>query len=200
MKTNKQTSLIVITLILFAVVSFFITTKKTAPPLSSPKNSVSHHLTQTAASGVPTTNTQTSPLSNLPLAPLDQTIQPFKSWINSIRGKESLDYDSFKNGIQSILDDLNTQHNGVFKELLEDFIDRITLFGFYFATLDYRQDRSVIEKTLQHVLLETLLEQDVTADTLFNNEKAIDILPSTDDRIGDTLETFKTIKKIQETN
>ena len=66
--------------------------------------------------------------------------------------------------------------------------------------MDYRQDRRVIEKTLQHVSLETLLEQDVTADTLFNNEKPIDILPSTDDRIGDTLETFKTIKRIQETN
>ena len=120
--------------------------------------------------------------------------------LDSIRGKDSLDYDSFKNGIQSILDDLNTHHKGVFKELLEDFLDRITLFGFYFAALDYRQDRSVIEKTIQHVSLKTLLEQDVTAETLFNNEKAIDILPSTDDRIGDTLETFKTIKRIQETN
>jgi phosphoenolpyruvate carboxylase len=130
----------------------------------------------------------------------EQLLEIEQQLLNSIRGKESLDYDSFKNGIQSILDDLNTQHNGVFKELLEDFIDRITLFGFYFATLDYRQDRSVIEKTLQHVSLETLLEQDVTADTLFNNEKAIDILPSTDDRISDTLETFKTIKRIQETN
>ena len=120
--------------------------------------------------------------------------------LNSIRGKESLDCDSFKNGIQSILDDVNTNHKGVFKELLEDFIDRITLFGFYFAALDYRQDRSVIEKTMQHVSLETLLEQDINADALFENEKAIDILLSTDDRVGDTLETFKTIKRIQETN
>ena len=120
--------------------------------------------------------------------------------LESIRGKGSLDYGSFKNGIQSILGDLNTHHKGVFKELLEDFLDRITLFGFYFAALDYRQDRSVIEKTIQHVSLKTLLEQDVTADALFNNEKAIDVLPSTDDRIGDTLETFKTIKRIQETN
>jgi phosphoenolpyruvate carboxylase len=120
--------------------------------------------------------------------------------LDSIRGKDSLDCDSFKNGIQSILNDLNTHHKGVFKELLEDFLDRITLFGFYFAALDYRQDRSVIEKTIQHVSLKTLLEQDVTAETLFNNEKTIDILPSTDDRIGDTLETFKTIKRIQKTN
>ena len=120
--------------------------------------------------------------------------------LESIRGKDSLDCDSFKNGIQSILDDLNTHHKGVFKELLEDFLDRLTLFGFYFAALDYRQDRSVIENTLKHVSLETLLEQDVTAETLFNIEKPIDILPSTDDRIGDTLETFKTIKRIQETN
>ena len=120
--------------------------------------------------------------------------------LESIRGKDSLDYDSFKNGIQSILDDLNTHHNGVFKELLEDFIDRIILFGFYFAALDYRQDKSIIEKTMKHVSLERLLEQNIIAETLFNNEKAIDILPSTDDRIGDTLETFKTIKRIQETN
>jgi phosphoenolpyruvate carboxylase len=111
-----------------------------------------------------------------------------------------LDCDSFKNGIQSILDDLNTHHKGVFKELLEDFLDRLTLFGFYFAALDYRQDRSVIENTLKHVSLETLLEQDVTAETLFNIEKPIGVLPSTDDRIGDTLETFKTIKRIQKTN
>ena len=120
--------------------------------------------------------------------------------LDSIRGKDSLGCDSFKNGIQSILNDLNTHHKGVFKELLEDFLDRITLFGFHFAALDYRQDRSVIEKTIQHASLKTLLEQDVTAETLFNNEKTIDILPSTDDRIGDTLETFKTIKRIQKTN
>ena len=120
--------------------------------------------------------------------------------LESIHGKDALDYNSFKNGIQSILDDLNTYHNGVFKELLEGFLDRITLFGFYFAALDYRQDRSVIEKTMKYISLETILEQDVTAETLFNSEKAIDILPSTDDRIGDTLETFKTIKKIHETN
>ena len=120
--------------------------------------------------------------------------------LESIRGKDSLDCDSFKNGIQSILNDLNTHHKGVFKELLEDFLDRLTLFGFYFAALDYRQDRSVIENTLKHVSLDTLLKQDVTAETLFNIEKPIDILPSTDDRIGDTLETFKTIKRIQETN
>jgi len=107
----------------------------------------------------------------------EQLLEIEQQLLDSIRGKESLDYDSFKNGIQSILDDLNTHHKGVFKELLEDFLDRITLFGFYFAALDYRQDRSVIEKTLQHVSLETLLEQDVTADTLFNNEKPIDILP-----------------------
>jgi phosphoenolpyruvate carboxylase len=130
----------------------------------------------------------------------EQLLKIEQQLLESIRGKESLDYDSFKNGIQSILDDLNTHHNGVFKELLEDFLDRITLFGFYFAALDYRQDRSVIEKTLQHISLETLLEQGVTADTLFNNEKPVDILPSTDDRIGDTLETFKTIKRIQKTN
>ena len=130
----------------------------------------------------------------------EQLLEIEQKLLDSIRGNDSLDYDSFKNGIQSILDDLNTHHKGVFKELLEDFLDRITLFGFYFAALDYRQDRSVIEKTIQHVSLETLLEQDVTADALFNNEKAIDILPSTDDRIGDTLETFKTIKRIQETN
>ena len=130
----------------------------------------------------------------------EQLLEIEQQLLNSIRGKESLDCDSFKNGIQSILDDVNTNHKGVFKELLEDFIDRITLFGFYFAALDYRQDRSVIEKTMQHVSLETLLEQDINADALFENEKAIDILPSTDDRVGDTLETFKTIKRIQETN
>ena len=130
----------------------------------------------------------------------EQLLEIEQQLLDSIREKESLDYDSFKNGIQSTLDNLNTHHNGVFKELLEDFLDRITLFGFHFAALDYRQDRSVIEKTLQHVSLETLLEQGVTADALFNNEKVVDILPSADDRIGDTLETFKTIKSIQETN
>ena len=101
----------------------------------------------------------------------EQLLEIEQQLLDSIREKESLDYDSFKNGIQSILNDLNTHHKGVFKELLEDFLDRITLFGFYFAALDYRQDRSIIEKTMKHVSLKTLLEQGVTADALFNNEK-----------------------------
>jgi phosphoenolpyruvate carboxylase len=47
---------------------------------------------------------------------------------------------------------LITKHQSLFLEELDDFINKIKLFGFYFATLDIRQDSRVHHKAFMHIV------------------------------------------------
>src|SRR5690606_25107255 len=46
---------------------------------------------------------------------------------------------------------LNTEHEGLFVELVDDLIHKVNAFGCYFATLDIRQDSSALRNTLEHL-------------------------------------------------
>ena len=100
--------------------------------------------------------------------------------------------------LHSILNDINTHHNGVFKEIIEDYIDRVSLFGFHFATLDFRQDSSIIRETIKYLLPDS--DEKSTAEALFSSNLLTSIPKAPNDRIDDTLQSFKTMKNIQETN
>ena len=113
-----------------------------------------------------------------------------------IRGKQEWSAELLLIEIELILKDLISDHNGVFKEQLENFIDRISLFGFHFATLDYRQDSSIINQTIDHILP----SDNLSVSDLFSENKKQSISLSDNDRIEDTLQSFSTIKQIQKTN
>ena len=49
---------------------------------------------------------------------------------------------------------LTEQHNGLFKNLLEDFKDRVKIFGTHFATLDVRQDSRVHQSIIDEIIAE----------------------------------------------
>ncbi len=47
---------------------------------------------------------------------------------------------------------LVSQHNGLFRNLLEDFRDRVKIFGTHFATLDIRQDSRIHQKIVDEII------------------------------------------------
>ncbi|MBL7012812.1 MAG: phosphoenolpyruvate carboxylase [Candidatus Marinimicrobia bacterium] len=119
--------------------------------------------------------------------------------LKCIRGHDLWSAQELLDELHIILNDINTHHNGVFKDLMEDYIDRISMFGFYFATLDFRQDSSIIKETINQ-LLPKKDGKTITAETLFSHELINDLSQSTNDRIEDTLQSFQTMKQIQESN
>ena len=100
---------------------------------------------------------------------------------------------------------LTEQHNGLFKNILDDFRDRVQIFGTHFATLDIRQDSRVHQKSIDEI---TLKKANFNNDSISTYEK-LKWLLETDTIVNpevfegitkDTLQTVLNIKDIQQKN
>jgi len=99
------------------------------------------------------------------------------------------------------------QNNGLFLNLLDNFISKMRIFGMHFATLDLRQESSVHEKVLKIINeREEIFPENY--DSLSEKEK-IKILTHlkpvskaafVDDMTEDTLASVRAVKTIQEKN
>lgn len=97
------------------------------------------------------------------------------------------------------------KHNGLFKDLLDDFEDRVKIFGTHFATLDIRQDsrvhQSVIDEIInkksgmefENISTEEKLQWLLETDTVLDPEDFEDVT-------RDTLRNIRNIKAIQNKN
>ncbi|MDQ0477153.1 phosphoenolpyruvate carboxylase [Chryseobacterium sp. MDT2-18] len=97
------------------------------------------------------------------------------------------------------------QHNGLFYNLLEDFKDRVNIFGTHFATLDIRQDSRVHQQVIDEIiekksglnLDEISVEEKL--DWILNTNVSLD--PNDFEGITkDTLQNVYHIKDIQKKN
>ena len=57
-----------------------------------------------------------------------------------------------KKELNSILDKVEADYHGLFANELRDFIAKVNVFGYHFASLDIRQDSRIIHGTLNAVL------------------------------------------------
>jgi len=99
------------------------------------------------------------------------------------------------------------QNNGLFLNLVDNFISKMRIFGLHFATLDLRQESSVHEKVLRIINeRDEIFPEDY--ESLEENEK-IKLLthlksagktPFEDDLTEDTLASVRAVKTIQEKN
>jgi len=107
--------------------------------------------------------------------------------------------------IKAVLIDL---HNGLFVELVEDLIRKVNTFGCYFATLDIRQDSSILRKTINYLADTYPVETSVTTAELTNseqskqaalkfNEATLDFQDDADALVQDTLGVIRHLKNIQ---
>lgn len=100
---------------------------------------------------------------------------------------------------------LTEQHNGLFKNLLDDFNDRVKIFGTHFATLDIRQDSRVHQTIIDEIISK---KSDLNIENSSNQEKldwllATNVILNPNDFEGitkDTLQNIYNIRKIQQIN
>ena len=88
------------------------------------------------------------------------------------------------------------QHNGLFQQLVEQLINRVQLFGLYFATLDIRQDSNVHGQVLQALAA----QHGTDGYTLLPGFAPDPEQAATDSLVQDTLASIQAMRTIQEMN
>ena len=71
---------------------------------------------------------------------------------------KNLSPDFVINELEKILEILNNVHEGIYSENVKDLIHKLRLFGFYFASLDIRQDSRVHDKVFNDILSNSKLK------------------------------------------
>ena len=99
------------------------------------------------------------------------------------------------------------QNNGLFLNMVDNFISKMRIFGLHFATLDLRQESSVHEKVLEIINdreeifpdnYDSMEEKDQIK--ILAHQKAISKTPFSDELTEDTLASVRAVKTIQEKN
>lgn len=113
----------------------------------------------------------------------------FKQVISKIKHIEAqLDLYSSSDELLKDLDEIKhiiiNEHNGLFVELIDELITAVTCFGFYFASLDLRQDSRVHSEFIGDIDIEAALQK----------------APPKIDQNDDVIAAFKTIPIIQKQN
>ncbi len=117
-----------------------------------------------------------------------------------IRHQEDWDFISFREALRGVRKDLIEKHDGIFVELVEELLDRVALFGSHFASLDVRQDSREIKRAFDALIQQMGLKNPTSPDELFTMDAHWDGTLTGDDRVDDTLQSFKTIRAIQASN
>jgi phosphoenolpyruvate carboxylase len=98
---------------------------------------------------------------------------------------------------------LVTQHNSLFVDLLQNFRDRVKIFGTHFATLDVRQDSRIHQQVIDQVYAKISGNAEVSNEEKFNQliQHSEMVNPEDfEDIVKDTLLTVRQISEIQELN
>ena len=123
-----------------------------------------------------------------------------KQVLRCIRHQEDWDFISFREALRGVRKDLIEKHDSIFVELVEELLDRVALFGSHFASIDIRQDSREIKRAFDALLDQLGLEEPATPEELFKMNASWDGTLTGDDRVDDTLQSFRTIRAIQASN
>ncbi|QDP86187.1 phosphoenolpyruvate carboxylase [Chryseobacterium sp. SNU WT5] len=121
------------------------------------------------------------------------------------REEKYISADQILTQIKSAKKILIEQHNGLFKNLLEDFEDRVKIFGTHFAMLDIRQDSRVHQEIIDEIIYK---KSNLNIKTVSDQEKLdwllkTDVILNPGDFEGitkDTLQNIYNVKHIQKKN
>ncbi len=111
------------------------------------------------------------------------------------------------NSLRKIIDILEEKHGGLFKNMVSSLINKVEIFGLYFASLDIRQDSSVHKSIINEIALTSKIigagyskiSQKEKIDRLVNL-KASKTIKLDDAVSNDCIEVIKALKKIQKRN
>ncbi|MFZ4860666.1 phosphoenolpyruvate carboxylase [Sphingobacterium sp. Mn56C] len=110
--------------------------------------------------------------------------------------------------LKAIKEVINTQHNGLFVELVEDLIRKVNTFGCYFTTLDIRQDSSILRKTTAYLVTKYGAELNLKLEDINGTEEAkqkaftfteavLDFDDQADPLVQDTIGVIRLLKEVQ---
>ncbi|MDP4616103.1 MAG: phosphoenolpyruvate carboxylase [Schleiferiaceae bacterium] len=123
-----------------------------------------------------------------------------KMVLRCIRHQDEWDFKMFRSSLHKVLNDLHEHHDSIFVELVEELLDRVALFGSHFASIDLRQDSREIKRAFDAVADQLGLEVPSTPEELFALDAYWDGTLTGDDRVDDTLQSFRVIREIQAKN
>ena len=123
-----------------------------------------------------------------------------KMVLRCIRHQDEWDFKIFRSSLHKVLNDLHEQHDSIFVELVEELLDRVALFGSHFASIDVRQDSREIKRAFDAVADQLGLNVPTTPEELFDLDAKWDGTLTDDDRVDDTLQSFRVIREIQAKN
>ena len=115
----------------------------------------------------------------------------------------------FLGDLESLKEILETQHEGLFVSLVDELIEKMKLFGCYFASLDIRQDSRIHTKAIMAIaqaypeiipMNDPHLEAQQKIDLLGQLHGKVDVDKISDDMGKQTLASIYAMKKIQEKN
>lgn len=101
---------------------------------------------------------------------------------------------------------LKEEHNGLFFDVLDDFRDRVRIFGTHFATLDIRQDSRVHQNVIDDIFKKIIdgnvedRTDDEKVQLLIDSNQVLNPLDFADEMTCETLKSIYNIKTIQELN
>ncbi|MDG2396054.1 MAG: phosphoenolpyruvate carboxylase [Flavobacteriaceae bacterium] len=128
--------------------------------------------------------------------------------------EKNITLEDFLKELKEIKEILINEHQSIYVDLINDIIYKVNLFGFYFASLDIRQDSrvhsSVIEKIFNYKEIKNYISNLPKGFSKLSNEKKLKILPKLkgnvpidffDDQIvNNTLGSIYAMKEIQKNN
>ncbi|MEO8885611.1 MAG: phosphoenolpyruvate carboxylase, partial [Mucilaginibacter sp.] len=111
--------------------------------------------------------------------------------------------------LSSIRETLITSHNSLFVNIVEDLIQKVRLFGCFFATLDIRQDSRILRSVFKYTTEEIgtgipedydKMDEDGKLKSIVFNRIDFKCPDDADDMTKDTLNTIRLMKQIQHSN
>ena len=112
--------------------------------------------------------------------------------------------------LNSIKDTLISDHLGLFVDIVDHFIQKVQLFGCYFATLDIRQDSRVLRNVFQYCTKQSQIKSGLKGYDALSEEEKLKAIPFNEadfhcpddeaDLTKDTLDTIRLVKQIQLSN
>ena len=111
--------------------------------------------------------------------------------------------------LRSMRQTLITDHDGLFVKVVDNLIQKVQLFGSYFATLDIRQDSRVLRDVFKYCTAKIYtgvpkeyqdMDEQTKLKSLPFNQADFKCPATADDMTRDTLDTIRLMKQIQHTN
>ena len=121
-------------------------------------------------------------------------------------GKEGISQEELLSKLKSVRNDIHSKYNSLYLDLIDDYIDRIRMFGYHFASLDVRQDSSQHQNIMRQIFdKEFGLNFDGISDEEkleFLTEKNLNLNPDDYEEkiISDTIKNITQLREIQKRN